>query len=83
MVRDRIFTQCGIGYRPLKEYATDELNFITYKLKEAHKHIEGIPLRKDLHFLLHKNYGKYLTEKDFIFFKTAVRGMERNLFEKT
>jgi hypothetical protein len=57
LIRDRIFDQSGIKYKPFNEYNKEELDFLSYRMVQEHKELEGIPLRADLHKLLHKLYG--------------------------
>lgn len=57
LIRDRIFDQSGIKYKPFNEYPKEELDFLSYRIIQEHKEIEGIPLREDLHNLLHQIYG--------------------------
>lgn len=57
LIRDRIFDQSGIKYKPFSEYSKEELEFLSYRVVQAHQEIEGVPLRKDLHNLLHNLFG--------------------------
>jgi predicted transcriptional regulator len=64
LIRDRIFDQGGIEYKPFNEYPREELDFLSYRIIQAHYDVEGIPLREDLHILLHQLYGNSPSIKD-------------------
>lgn len=69
LVRDRVFKQCGIEYKPYNEYPKEELEFLSYRMIQEHREIEGIPLREDLHNLLHQIYGNSPSLENLIQFK--------------
>lgn len=74
LIRDRVFNKCGIEYKPFKEYPKEELDFLSYKIKQVHKGIEGIPLRGDLHNLLHNLFGNSPSLENLIEFKNRYLG---------
>lgn len=59
LIRDRVFQKSGIDYKPFDEYHREELDFLKFRIVQEHYGIEGIPLREDIHKLLHKIYGNF------------------------
>ncbi|MBI0580546.1 hypothetical protein IEC97_24680 [Neobacillus cucumis] len=71
-LRDEVLKELNFDKRRNKnDYTDDELQLIYNQLEQKHDEIVGIPLRKHVHQLFHKIYGKKNnTLEQFIEFKT-------------
>jgi hypothetical protein len=59
VIRDEVLNKYDIPlYHTINEYDPEMLDFIIEKLKEKHEEMMGIPIRKEIHILFHKIYGK-------------------------
>ncbi|MFB3167079.1 hypothetical protein P5G62_008140 [Neobacillus sp. 179-C4.2 HS] len=72
-LRDEVLKELNFYKRKNKnEYTHDELQLIFRRLEQKHDEIVGIPLRKQVHILFHKIYGrKNNTLEQFLEFKRS------------
>lgn len=79
-----IMSKYNILEKQIEEYTQDELNNITQLfIEEQSKHPLGICVRKDIHALFHKLYGKYYNtpEQWYQFQKDLCEGIYDDLLE--
>lgn len=57
-IRDRVISQLQLDFKKhVGDYTSDEIRLIAERIKEIHKDLDGIPMKKDVHKLFHKIFG--------------------------
>ncbi|MFP5111771.1 hypothetical protein ACSU64_05265 [Bacillaceae bacterium C204] len=79
-LRDEVLKELNFNKRKnKKDYTNDELQLIFSRLEQKHDEFIGIPLRKQVHILFHKIYGrKNNTLEQFLEFKRRWDNREFN-----
>ncbi|MNC50852.1 hypothetical protein D3C75_1001180 [compost metagenome] len=74
-IRDETLTELNLDCREtIGQYSNEELTLIRKLFLFKHLKVEGIPMRDDIHALLHRHYGHSPTLEEIYRFKNDIWG---------